>query len=332
MSQLECPTVSKALTYNATLLERRDLSPSLSIFRLAPEARPADDAPWFEPGQYVSVGLNVDEDGGSSSVQRAYSIASEPEQRRWLELYIRRASPANTAYPLTHRLWQIEPGGRLYVSPKISGHFTLQHTVPLDDPRLRVLVGSGTGVAPFMSMVRSALGRGDRALLGRLVVLHGASHAHELGYHAELEAAVRAGLRAYVATVSRPAENPDWRGAVGRVETHFEGDKLHELERHLGLGEGGLSPRRAVAYVCGFTGTIVGLVSSLLAREFAPAERRVRRQLEIPAEHPPSLFYEQYDPGSILDQGGPELVERLKAVFRRATIRPPAGAQPGSDP
>ena len=324
--------MSKPLTYNATLVERRDLSPSLSIFRLAPDVRPEAGASWFEAGQYVSVGLNVDEERGASSVQRAYSIASEPEERRWLELYIRRASPANTAHPLTHRLWQTDPGGRLYVSPKITGHFTLEHTVTPADPRLLVLVGSGTGVAPFMSMVRSARGRGDLALLGRLVVLHGASHAHELGYHAELEAAERAGLRAYVPTVSRPAENPDWRGAVGRVEAHFEGEKLRELERRIGLGDGGLSPRTAVAYVCGFTGTIVGLVSSLLAREFAPAERKVRRQLDIPAAHPPSLFYEQYDPGSILDQGGPELVERLKQVFRRATIRPPAEAGPGSGP
>lgn len=324
--------MSKALTYNATLVERRDLSPSLSIFRLAPDARPEVGAPWFEAGQYVSVGLNVEEPGGASSVQRAYSIASEPEERRWLELYIRRASPANTAHPLTHRLWQTDPGGRLYVSPKITGHFTLEHTVPLADPRLRVLVGSGTGVAPFMSMVRSALRRGDLALLERLVVLHGASHAHELGYHEELEAAERAGLRAYVPTVSRPAENPGWSGAAGRVETHFEGEPLRELERRIGVGDGGLSPRTAVAYVCGFTGTIVGLVSSLLAREFAPAERKVRRQLDIPAAHPPSLFYEQYDPGSILDQGGPELVERLRQVFRRATIRPEAEAGPGSGP
>jgi len=320
--------MSKPLTYNATLLERRDLSPSLAIFRVEPEALPQADAAWFEAGQYVSVGMNLDEDDGASSVQRAYSIASEPEERRWLELYIRRASPANTAYPLTHRLWQLVPGERLYVSPKIAGHFTLEHTLSLDDSRLRVLVGSGTGVAPFMSMVRSAIRRDDRSLLGRLVVLHGASHAHELGYQEELEAAEREGLRAYVPSVSRPADNPDWRGATGRVETHFEGEKLRALEQRLGLGAGGFSSRHAVAYVCGFTGTIVGLVSSLLAREFAPDERKVRRQLEIPAEHPASLFYEQYDPGSILDHGGPELVEQLKQVFRRATIRRPAGSGP----
>jgi len=147
--------------------------------------------------------------------------------------------------------------------------------------------------------------------------MHGASHAHELGYREELEAAVREGLLAYVPTVSRPRDNPTWTGATGRVETHFDADNLRAFERRLGLGERGFSPQSAVTYVCGFTGTIVGLVASLLARGFAPAERRVRRQLEIPADYPASLFYEQYDPGSIFDQGGPELVERLKLAFRR---------------
>ena len=308
--------MSKHLVYNAILLERQDLSPSLAIFRIEPAERPAAGRRWFEPGQYVSLGMNLDE-AGESSVQRAYSIASAPEEPRWLELYIRRAVPANTAYPLTHRLWQVRPGERLYASAKITGHFTLEHTLAPDDSRIRVLVGSGTGVAPFVSMVRSARRRGDRELLGRMVVMHGASHAHELGYREEFEAAVRQGLLAYVPTVSRPRDNPTWTGASGRVETHFDGDNLRAFERRLALGQGEFSSRSAVAYVCGFTGTIVGLVSSLLARGFAPAERRVRRQLEIPADYPASLFYEQYDPGSIFDQGGPQLVERLKLAFRR---------------
>jgi len=309
--------VPKPLVYNAALRERLDLSPTLAIFRVEPQALPTTEASWFDPGQYVSVGMNLDESSGGSSVQRAYSIASAPEERRWLELYVRRADRANTAHPLTHRLWQLRPGERLYVSPKIAGHFTLDQTLPETDPRIRLLVGSGTGIAPFVSMVRSARARGDRELLGRLVVLHGASHAHELGYHEELSGALSDGLLAYLPTVSRPGDNPDWTGLTGRVESHFEGQKLHALERRLGLAPGALSSDRAVAYVCGFTGTIVGLVSALLARGFVPSERRVRRQLDIPGEHPPSLFWEQYDPVSILSSRDTELIARLKRVFHQ---------------
>ena len=69
------------LTENATLLERIEIDPTLVIFRIRPDAIPASGEPWFLPGQYVTIGI-----GG---VQRAYSIASEPEERRWLEFYIR---------------------------------------------------------------------------------------------------------------------------------------------------------------------------------------------------------------------------------------------------
>ncbi|HEX5044736.1 MAG TPA: hypothetical protein VFV75_17690 [Candidatus Polarisedimenticolaceae bacterium] len=293
--------MGKPVVYNATLAGREDLSPTLALFRVLPDDVPPPARPWFESGQYVSLGLNVDDPAAPHATLRPYSIASAPEERRWLELYIRLASIPESPEPFTPLLWPLRVGDRLYASPKIAGRFTETHTVGEGDPRVRVFAAAGTGIAPFISAARSAAARGRDDLLARMVILHGASHAHELGYRAEMEALGRRGLR-YVPTVSRPADNPEWKGHVGRVETVFDRESF--------------SPEAAVVYVCGFTGTITSTVERLVRRGFVPEDRRLRRLLQVPENAPPSLFYEQYDTAPIID---PKDETRLSAL--RAEVK-----------
>ena len=302
--------MTTALPQNATLLDRIDVDSTLAIFRVRPDAVPTDGGPWFLPGQYVTLGL--------ADLQRAYSIASDPDDRRWLEFYIRYARNPETDTPLTHRLWTIPRGGRLHVGDKIVGRFTLERTVGAGDTRVKLLVAAGTGLAPFLSMVRHAVGAGDRTTLERLVVFHGASHPHELAYADELaDAQSRFGLR-YVPTVSRAAEHPEWTGRTGRVESLFSGNGSSRLESELGLSGRGLHPDDAVAYVCGFRGTIAETVRQLLRRGFVPEDRRLRRMLGIPDTAKPSLFFEQYDLEPVFDPKDTELIETLRAEIRNA--------------
>ena len=171
------------LAYNATLIERLDLSPTLAMFRVQPDEPPAAERPWFEPGQYTAIGLNVDDAG---AVQRTFSMASAPEDRRWLEFYIRRNPEPHTEQPFTHLLWQLGPGAQLHIGPRAAGRFTVLHTVGAADPRIKLMIGGGTGVAPFVSLVRSRVLRA--ADIGDLVLLHGASYPQELAYLDEIAA------------------------------------------------------------------------------------------------------------------------------------------------
>jgi ferredoxin--NADP+ reductase len=296
-----------ALTGNATLLERIDLEPTLVIFRIRPDDLPVDGAPWFVPGQYVTL--------GEGEVQRAYSIASEPSERRWLEFYIRYARTPATGTPFTHVLWDLPVGSRMHVGTKIVGRFTLERTVGAGDPRIKLFVAAGTGIAPFMSMARLALRAGDRDALSRMVLLHGVSHPHELAYRDELEAAGAFGLR-YVPTVSRPAGHLDWTGISGRVESVFEDGGRAKLEAALGIAPP-LGPESAVVYVCGFQGTIAESVRRLLGRGFVPEDRKLRRMLGIPDAMRPSLFFEQYDLEPVFDPKDAGLVASLRAEWER---------------
>lgn len=308
--------MAKPLVYNATLVERIDLTDALCLYRILPDERPAPG--WFTPGQYCVLGANNELKPELGSVRRSMSIASAPEDGGPIEFYIRYVSKPESDNPLTHLLWKLKAGDRMYMRPIAAGVFTVKDTVGVDDPRLRVMVAAGTGSAPFVSMVRSELRRNPKADLSQWVLLHGASYAADLGYRDELNRLVAEhGLR-YFGTVSRPKDSPGWHGDVGRVEQFFAPDRLGDLEARLGLAPGGFTSKTAVIFICGLQGTIGTTITNLCARGFVPDHKRMREALGVAAEQPATLFYEQYDTEPVIDIKNPDVVAPLAAQLAAA--------------
>ena len=202
-------------TNNASIIERRLLTDDLMILRVKRDDGPV--AP-FKPGQWCSLGLPRADDGTSPlaarrpgrvrRVRRAYSIASSPAERDSVELCIVRVPGGS----LTPRLWQLPEGGRVWMDDRILGEFTLD-PVPADANVL--MVATGTGIAPFVSMVRAF--RGERRWR-RLVVMHGVRLAADLAYREELEQAAHDDpTMLYLPTVTREPADSDWDGLRGRV-------------------------------------------------------------------------------------------------------------------
>jgi ferredoxin--NADP+ reductase len=312
--------MAKALEYNATLVERVDVTDALTIFRVKPDQMPAD-RPWFVPGQYCVLGCNNGDKPELGSTRRSMSIASAPEDDGPVEFYIRFVSKPESENPLTHMLWKLKTGDRMYMRAVAAGVFTVKDTVGVDDPRLRVLVAAGTGSAPFVSMVRSELRRNPNVDLSKFVLLHGASYPGDLGYREELIEMIERNKLKYWGTVSRPKEAPDWKGDVGRVEAFFEGARLADLEKRCGLPEGGFTPQNVVVYICGLTGTITGTVIPLIDRGFIPDFKRIREALGVPADAKDSVFYEQYDTEPVINIKDPAVVEPLKARMQAALAK-----------
>lgn len=155
----------------------------------------------FAAGQYLKVGL-------TGQRRASFSIASAPHDDD-LELCIERV-PGGRLTPL---LFRVGVGDRLEVTDRAKGSLRLDPSAST-----HVLVGTATGIAPLRSMVRDAL---HRALPGRFLVLHGASHADRLAYRHELEALAAAHDQVdYLASVSRPDEgrSAGWTGARGRID------------------------------------------------------------------------------------------------------------------
>lgn len=311
----------KPQPYNATVVKRENLTDLLAIFRIQPDAAPGQDreavVPEFAAGQYAVLGANNEKESEKGFTRRAYSIASPPGERRWMDFYIRYVEHPDSDNPLTHLLWEMKEGSRLWVGPKITGFFTLENTIGKEDDRLKVFVAAGTGLAPFVSIIKNCMFQepDTRDILRRFVVLHGASHPHDLGYQEDLQRVMNDVQQRYFPTISRPHLNPDWSGDTGRVETFFDEEKLETLEKRIGRQPGILVPEKSVVYICGLQGTIAQTLIRLLRRGFVPNEKRLRRALQIPDNLRPSLFFEQYDEVPIIDLKDEEFVRQLRETF-----------------
>jgi ferredoxin--NADP+ reductase len=242
--------------YNASLVRRVDETPSLAYFWIRFDGEPTP----FESGQYMTIGVFAD----GKLVQRPYSVASDPgvAGTEGYELYIRLVEGGQ----FTPLLWQLPVGHQMrMIGPK--GKFTLQP----DDDRVHLFISSGTGNAPFVSMMKRLLREGRPR---KAVFLNGVSYVHDLGYRSLLEGWEASGDYpvTYIPTVSRPQDpsNAGWTGRWGRVETILN-PVCDELD---------LTPDNTIAYICGNPDMILAAEETLVGRGFPEAQ--VKKELYWP--------------------------------------------------
>jgi ferredoxin--NADP+ reductase len=122
----------------------------------------------FENGQFTMMGL-AGENG--RPLVRAYSMLSTnyDEELEFLSIKV----PDG---PLTSRLQHIKPGDPILVSKKPTGTLIVDN---LESGRNLYLFSTGTGLAPFMSIVRDPQ---TYARFEKVVLVHGCRHVAELAY------------------------------------------------------------------------------------------------------------------------------------------------------
>jgi ferredoxin--NADP+ reductase len=174
-------------------------------------------------------------------IRRAYSIASESRADEYLEFYLTIVSSGE----LTPRLFSLQIRDRLYVGPKAVGVFTLAKAAP---HKHILMVGTGTGLAPYMSMLRSELVcNGPR----KFVIVHGARFSWDLGYRTELIGLARHCKNFhYIPVITRPQEDVTWRGRSGYLQNIVASDAI---EQETGLA---VTPENFDIYLAGNPGMI----------------------------------------------------------------------------
>jgi len=233
---------------------RHDWAPGLVTLTIEARAEP------FTPGQFLSLGLEV----AQTRLFRSYSVASAPGAP--LEFLLTEVGGGQ----LSPALIRAEPGTTVLVEPKPQGFFTLDW-VP--DAEELWMVATGTGLAPFLSMLRAGVAL---ARFPRVVVVHGVREARHLAHAEELRALSRA-TEGRVRVVPIVSRDPDPGDALrGRVTSALADGSL---EARAGLE---LSPARSHVLLCGNPAMIAEMQAALAARGLV--RHRVRRPGHVSAE------------------------------------------------
>ncbi len=236
----------------AWIAKKQEVAEDLFLIWLRPEV-PFN----FKPGQYITI--------GTGGLERPYSIASAPHESM-IELFIEHVLPEHGG-KLTPLLWGQHVGESVSMRPKAKGIFVFQ-------PKYHnhVLVGTVTGVAPFVSMVRNAIHEKMRG--HHFFVMEGASHQDEFVYDGELERLSEdyPEMITFIPTVSRPQadRNMGWNGATGRVNTLVEDY----------LAKWSLPKEDTLVYLCGNPGMIEDVTERLEAKAWHVESERFWKEDE----------------------------------------------------
>ncbi len=199
----------------SNLLESRVLSVHHWTDRLFSFTATRDPGFRFRNGEFTMIGIKVNE----KPLLRAYSVVS-PNYEENLEFFSIKVADG----PLTSRLQHLQVGDPIIVGRKATGTLVLDN---LKDGRTLYLVGTGTGLAPFLSIIRDPE---TYERFEKVVLIHGCREVAELAYgeliteqlpnHEFLGEDVRAKLIYYPTVTREPFRNR------GRVTDLIETGKL----------------------------------------------------------------------------------------------------------
>jgi ferredoxin-NADP reductase len=175
----------------------------------------------FVPGQWLS--LRAPHKG--NEITRAYSLASPPAGNRFAFCLNRVQDGFMSNY-----LCDLLPGAEITASGPF-GDFILRPPI-----RDTILIATGTGIAPFRSMLQALFADRASHAARHFWLVFGSRYESDICYHAEFQrlAAEHANFT-YLPTLSRGA--PDWKGLRGYVQEHVRPLAAGHTDR--------------IAYICG---------------------------------------------------------------------------------
>src|SRR5688572_19833057 len=213
-----------------------------ALFSLRVESAPLN----FEAGQFVRIALDID----GERVARPFSFVNPPQDPT-LEFY----GIIVPEGPLSPRLARLAPGDSLYVASNPAGFLVLSE-VP--DAETLWLVATGTGIAPFVSILRT---EAPWRRFRNVVLVHAVRHAAELVYRDVFKDM----NLTYVSFVSREVAPGS---LTGRIPAAVRDGRL---EAAAGLK---LAPETAHVMLCGNPEMLKDTAAALLERGMRKHRRR----------------------------------------------------------
>jgi|TARA_B100001971_G_C18189506_1_gene537741 Na+-transporting NADH:ubiquinone oxidoreductase subunit F len=177
---------------------------------------PKDTEIDFCCGQFFMVSIEGDEE----NLKRAYSIASSPSEKSFIDIGLDKVGKFST------KLFNTKPGDTLiFKGPYGKFHFEEEMKNNL------ILIAGGTGVTPLMSIVRLANGK---KLSNKIKLLYSVKTPEDIIYKDELEKIKNENSNFdYLATITRPEENDNWTGRTGRIDKELLKESIENIEDSL---------------------------------------------------------------------------------------------------
>ena len=234
------------------VIEHRAWTDALFSLRVeAPKLR-------FEAGQFVRIGLEI----GGELVARPFSFVNPPDDPV-LEFY----GIVVPEGPLSPLLARLKPGDSLQVADNPAGWLILSEVPPAEE---LWLVATGTGIAPFLAMLRTPA---PWQRYRRVILVHGVRRADELVYRDMVEELMRAhpGCLSYVRFVSREK----LAGALdGRIPAAVADGRLEAAAAPI-------APARSQFMLCGNPEMLKDMTAALAARGLMKHRRRSPGQITV---------------------------------------------------
>ena len=210
----------------------------------------------FEAGQFVRIALDAQKGDEGSRVARPFSFVNPPGDPL-LEFY----GVVVPEGPLSPHLAKLKAGDTLYVAPNPAGFLVLSE-VP--DAETLWLVATGTGIAPFLSILRTAA---PWQRFRNVALVHAVRYAKELVYRDIIEVLLdkRKSAFRYVTFVSREAAPGS---LAGRIPAAVRDGRL---EAAAGLR---LAPETSQVLLCGNPAMLKDTAAALAERGMRKHRRR----------------------------------------------------------
>ena len=212
----------------------------------------------FEAGQFVRVALDI----GGERIARPFSFVNAPADPV-LEFY----GVIVPEGPLSPRLARLGPGDALHVADNPSGFLVLSEIPAAED---LWLLATGTGIAPFLSILRTAI---PWERYRRVILVHAARRANELVYRDLILALIaqRPQLK-YLRMLTRE-KHADF--LQGRIPAAINNGRL---EAAAGAQ---IAPQRSQFMLCGNPGMLKDAAAELLLRGLRKNRRRAPGQITV---------------------------------------------------
>lgn len=203
----------------------------------------------FDAGQFINI--MIPETAEHKALKRPYSIASPPIWKGYIDLCWKRVKGGLA----TNYLWTLKEGDTLQIQGPL-GRFTLRQPLP----KGLIFISTGTGIAPFRSMIHVLL---DQKAPVEIWNIFGNRFEEDVLYKEEFEELAKNHPNYHnVFTVSRPKT---WKGETEYVQ--------HMLKKHIA------DPKDKHIYICGLTNMINEVNATALEMGFTKEQ----------------IFYEKYD-------------------------------------